>query len=360
MENMSAGIHLKSPVVPAAVRWFVLLLFVLGTLAGSAQIGGESTYRFLSLTNSARMAALGGSQAALRDSTDLNLPFHNPALLQESMTNQLLVNYVNYMTDINYGYAAFAFRMGKTGKAGVASVGMHYINYGDFIEAGEDGIITGLPFTAGEYALNLMWSNNFRKWRYGVNLKPVLSVFESYQSFGLAADAGVAWFSGNNRTSLGLVARNFGTQITTYYEDGEKEALPLDVMAGFSQKLAHAPILFSVTAHHLNHWDLANLDESEITDEFVIEPQESLGKQIMRHMLLGTEVMPTKNFTLRAGYNYHLRQELKLEQRLSTVGFSLGFGVKIKRFRLDYSTTRYHLAGSSNHISLAINMGSNF
>ena len=66
--------------------------------------------------------------------------------------------------------------------------------------------------------------------------------------------------------------------------------------------------------------------------------------------------MPSRNFTLRAGYNYHLRQELKLDQKLSTVGFSLGFGVKVKRFRLDYSTTRYHLAGTSSHFSLAINL----
>lgn len=336
---------------------YLVLIFWLITIRISAQIGGETTYQFLTLTNSARVASLGGIQVAINDSTDLNLPFYNPALLREAMAGQLLVSYVNYMTDINYGYASYAASFPKYGNV---AVGMHYVNYGDFIDADENGVISGNHFKAGEYALNLIWSNQWKKWRFGVNLKPVFSMFESYRSFGMAADAGVAWFSSNNLTTLGFVARNFGSQFTTYYENGNREPLPFDLMAGISQKLAYAPVVFSVTANHLNHWDLANLDEDEIPGEFVIEPQESFAKQFMRHLLLGMEVLPSKSFTLRAGYNYHLRQELKLDQKLSTVGFSLGFGVKIKRFRLDYSTTRYHLAGSSNLVSLGVNLNRNF
>jgi len=76
----------------------------------------------------------------------------------------------------------------------------------------------------------------------------------------------------------------------------------------------------------------------------------------MRHVILGVEILPSDNFTLRAGYNYQRRQELKFDDRLSTVGFSLGFGIKIKRFRFDFATSRFHLAGSSNLFSLAINL----
>ncbi len=338
-------------------RRYLVFIFMLIALRMSAQIGGETTYQFLTLTNSARIASLGGIQVAINDSADLNLPFYNPALLRDAMAGQLLVSYINYMTDINYGYASYAVALKKYGNA---AVGMHYVNYGEFIDADENGVISGNRFRAGEYALNLIWAHSWKKWRFGVNLKPVLSIFESYRSLGLAADAGAAWFSTNNRTTLGIAARNFGTQFTTYYENGHREPLPFDLMAGVSHKLAYAPLVFSVTANHLNHWDLAKLDEDEDPGEFVIEPRESFPKQVMRHLLLGMEVLPSRNFTLRAGYNYHLRQELKLEQKLSTVGFSLGFGVKIKRFRLDYSTTRYHLAGSSNLVSLAVNLNRNF
>lgn len=336
----------------------VILIFLLISLNSFSQIGGESTYQFLSLSNSARVAALGGIQVAIQDSTDLNLPFFNPALLRNSMNNHLLFSYINYISDINYGYASYARSLGEYG---TLAAGVHYINYGNFTEADEDGNITGALFKAGEYSLNLIWSNYYRRLWYGVTLKPVYSVFESYRSFGIAGDAGIAWTSGNNLTTLGIVARNFGTQITTYYENGEREPIPFDLMAGLSQKLAHAPVTFCLTAHHLNHWVLAKPDEGqeENTNDPFLPPAESLAKQVMRHLLAGLEVYPSKHFTLRAGYNYQLRQELKVEQKLSTVGFSLGFGIKVKRFRLDYSNVRYHVAGTSNLLSLTVNLNQN-
>ncbi len=328
--------------------------FLVFSFCVSAQIGGESTYRFLTLTNSARVASLGGSHVSINDSTDLNLPFHNPSLLRETMSGQVLVNYVNYLTDINYGYASYAIPL----KFGTIAAGMHYINYGNFQEASEEGELTGNQFKAAEYAMNIIWANNFKQWRYGFNIKPVLAVFENYQSMGMAFDAGVSWVSTNRLTSLGMAARNFGTQFTTYYDNGEKESLPFDLLAGISQKLAYAPLILSVTAHNLNNWTLARPEEETLTgEELFYEPAESMGKQLMRHLIFGMEVMPSPAFTIRAGYNYHLRQELKVEERLSTVGFSLGFGVKIKRFRLDYASTRYHIAGSSNHFSLAFDIG---
>ncbi len=337
----------------------ICLFFLLLSFQSAAQIGGENTYRFLSLTNSARVASLGGNHVSLMDSTDLNLPYHNPALLHSDMALKVLVNYVNYMTDINYGYASYAVPLTKFG---TVAAGMHYINYGNFTEANEEGEVTGIQFKAAEYALNLIWSHHYQRLRYGFNIKPVLSVFEKYQSFGMAFDAGMAWSAKNGRTMAGLAARNFGTQVTTYYDNGEKESLPFDVQAGFTHRLAYAPLQFSLTAHNLNNWTLGVPEKSNQEpegEELFLEPAESFGKQFMRHLIWGLEVMPSPHFTLRAGYNYHLRQELKVEERLSTVGFSLGFGVKIKRFRLDYANTRYHIAGSSNHFSLAFNISNN-
>ena len=92
----------------------------------------------------------------------------------------------------------------------------------------------------------------------------------------------------------------------------------------------------------------------------IFERDESFGKQLMRHTIIGVELLPSENFILRAGYNYQRRQELKFDDKLSTVGFSFGFGVKVKRFRLDYATSRFHLAGSSNLFSLAINLNESF
>ena len=89
------------------LKYYLVILFCFVIFSSSAQIGGESTYKFLDLTNSARIGALGGSQVALLDTTDLNLPYNNPALLHKSMEKKVLVNYVNYLTAINYRKASF-------------------------------------------------------------------------------------------------------------------------------------------------------------------------------------------------------------------------------------------------------------
>ena len=339
--------------------YYLVILFCFSIFTSTAQIGGESTYQFLELTNSARVAALGGTQIALHDTTDLNLPYCNPSQLHKAMSNRVLVNYVNYLTDINYGYASYA----KTYEGiGNFALGMHYINYGEFKEANELGKLTGNNFSAAEYALNIIYSRSYKRLKYGANLKPILSSFESYQSVGIAADLGVSFMSKTGLTNVALVASNIGTQITTYYDGGNREKIPFNLQAGISRRLKHAPLIFSITMQNLSNWDLANPepDPNNNDESIIFEPEEGFGKQIMRHTVLGIEILPSKSFILRAGYNYQLRQELKFDDNASSVGFSFGFGIKVKRFRLDYSNTRFHLAGSSNLFSLGINLNESF
>jgi len=231
-------------------KYYLVILFCFTMLAGKAQIGGEYTYQFLELTNSARIAAMGGNQIAILDSTDLNLPYHNPASLHKAMGNKVLVNYVNYMTDINYGYASFARSFDGVGNF---ALGMHYINYGDFKEATEFGELTGNHFKAAEYSFHIIYSNSYKRINYGAALKPILSSFESYQSFGIAADFGVSIASLSKYTNVSVVARNVGSQITTYYDNGDYEKIPFNLQAGISRRLKHAPINLALNMQYLNH-----------------------------------------------------------------------------------------------------------
>ncbi len=330
-----------------------LVIFSVGfSLASLSQIGGESTYEFLNLTNSARMAALGGNQVALNDSTDLNVSYNNPSLLRSDMKNMLVVNYVDYFAGVNYGYASYSF---GTPLPGNFAAGVHYINYGKFIEALPNGQKTGATFSAAEYALNLIWSHEYGRLAYGINLKPILSTFESYQSFGLAADVGVSLFSKNRNTVTSLVAKNIGSQISTYYDGADRESIPFDLQFGISKKLQHAPIRLAGTLQHLQKWDLSKPEEEQDGLTTVLK-EENFGQKLMRHVVLGIELLPSPNFTIRAGYNHQVRKELSLDEKMSTVGFSWGFGFRISRFHLNYGSARYHLAGSSNLISVALNL----
>ena len=78
----------------------------------NAQVGGKYAYQFLNLTTSPRMAALGGKNITNYD-YDPTQALVNPATINPSMDNHLSVNYVNYIGDVNYGSAAYAYLWDK-------------------------------------------------------------------------------------------------------------------------------------------------------------------------------------------------------------------------------------------------------
>jgi hypothetical protein len=319
-----------------------------------AQEGGDAVYEFLNLTNSARVGALGGNQVGMVD-TDLSFSYHNPAALTDTVSGYVTLNYVPYFANINYGYAAYARTFEKVG---TFSAGVHYINYGTFDRADEFGDING-TFTAGEYAILLTYSRQLSKrFNAGITMKPVISSFEQYHSFGLAFDVGFMYSSKNKLFNAGIVLKNFGSQITTYNETNEP--LPTDLQIGMSFKLAHAPFRFSLTAQDLLNFDLTyTLPDEENNDPIEFEDNSpGFGDKLMRHMVFGFEFAPSKNFFVSGGYNHRRRKELVVDSKASTVGFSWGFGFRVYKFRFAYGSARYHIAGSSNHFSISTNLSS--
>ncbi len=330
-------------------------LLMLLLQSGLAQKGGESTYTFLDLTNSARVAALGGEVVSLLDH-DINLVFHNPALLTSEINNSLNINYVNYFAGINFGYTSYGFSIEDVGNF---VTGIQYVNYGIFDRTDELGVSQG-TFRASEYALNLVYSRAFldTSLTVGVNLKPIFSSFEQYTSFGIAADVGITYHFEKSLTTLGLVARNMGAQITSY--TAEREKLPFEVQAGITQGLAHAPFRFSITFQHLERWDLTytvkdNKETITVGDEIEKNQFDIFGDKLMRHMVFGMEFLLGKNFHMDFGYNYKRRKEMKVNVHPGLVGFSVGFGFRISKFHMAFGHSSYHLAGGTNHFSLTTN-----
>jgi len=336
---------------------FVLLVFF--GISSIGQVGGSSTYGFLKLTNSARVAAIGGQNISIADG-DLNFVYHNPALLNKSMSSNLVLNYVNYFAGINYGYTSFAKDFNRLG---VFAAGLHYINYGKFIKADPSGKITG-EFKAFELAINLFWAKPIidSMLTLGVNVKPIYSQLETYNSFGLALDAGINYQSKNHLFSGSLVIKNIGTQLKPYYP-GNYEPLPFDIQIGISQRLEHAPFRFSVLYHHLFKWDLTyniygNPSFTSTTSQGVDQKEYEFNifDNFFRHTIFGLEFLPSKNFVVMLGYNHQRRKELMLPTRPFLVGFSWGIYLNISKIKLSFGQSIYHLAGSSNHFSVSFNL----
>ncbi len=279
--------------------FFVFFSLLLGIKIFS-QVGGAYTYAFLNQTNSARVASLGGKSISLSDG-DLNMPFHNPSLLSDEMDNHLVMNYVGYFADIKYGYVSYAKSFDSLGNF---AIGLHYMDYGEFQSADIFGERSG-TFHAAEYALNIIYSRKIDSFiTVGAILKPIYSSFESYNSIGLAADIGINYYHPVKLFSASMVFKNIGSQITTYYGGGDREAIPFEIQAGVSQKLAHAPFRFSLTLQHLQKWNLQYETDLENQNSFIYEEEVittsekigEIGDNLLRHAILGLEFIPGKNF----------------------------------------------------------------
>ncbi len=265
------------------------------------------------------------------------------------MNKNLALNYVNYFAGINYGLAMYSRSYPGTGNF---AAGLTYLNYGSFTETDISGIITG-NFSAAEYALSFIYSREIDSlFTIGVTFKPILSQLEKYTSFGFAFDLGASYHNRSKLFSAGLVIKNAGYQVTSYAGEPHQK-LPFEIQAGFSQSLAHAPFRFSLTLRHLEKFDLTyQYTVPAISVDHKVES--GFLENAMRHAIVGVELIPHKNFYFSAGYNYQRRKELQIESKVSTVGFSWGFGINTSVLNIEFGRATYHLAGSSTNVSLIL------
>jgi hypothetical protein len=322
------------------------------------QPGGKA-FQFLEITNSARIAALGGDAVAIHDD-DPELAYLNPAMLNRDMHHHLALNYVKYFAGTNFGFASAAARLGQKG---TIAGGIHYLNYGAFEGADETGLLTG-KFRAADYSVNVMYSHPVDSLiTFGFTVKTIFSDYEMYNSTALAVDAGITYNNPDSKFTAGLVIRNLGFQVNAYYPNGSHEPLPFNIALGISQGLQYAPITFYILANHLEKWDLTYVTTEEENNSMAITGESSsksdfdvFADKFMRHILLGTEFNIGNNLVLRAGYNYRRRQELKIDAKPGMVGFTLGIGIKLSKFRISYGRAIYHLAGGTNQFSFSMNL----
>lgn len=337
----------------------VIVFLVLMSLEISAQTGGATIYQFLTLPNTARVTALGGSLITVSDD-DGALAFQNPSALNDAMHNQISFSQSFYLADINYSTLSYTRTIGELNYF----AGLQYMNYGDFLRTDETGFSTG-NFSANEFAASVGAGYQYSdRISFGGTLKFINSQFEVYNSYGMAADLGAMYQDTSRNLTMGFTVSNLGRQFRTYHTDN-LEDLPFNVQFAISKRLQHLPFRYTFTFHNLQQWDLTYNDPNaeNATLLFGETPTEQgdiavFADNLARHIMLSGEFLlgRRENLRLRFAYNHLRRRELMVDNTLGLMGFSLGFGLKISKFRIDYGRSIYHLAGGNTHLTISTNL----
>lgn len=331
---------------------------LLVSISARAQVGGQQTFSFLNLPAGAKQAGLGGVNVSARDG-DATMLFASPALLNAEMDGTVALGYVDYLADIRQTSAAYVFNTKNAGRFGI---GLTYMNYGKFEQFDAAGNALG-DFSVNEYAVGVSDAYTSGNFTLAGTLKLAVSGIAGNHSVGALADVGALFKHPEQDFNVGLTVRNVGYQLKSYVGSG-REPMPLDVLIGTSFKPEHMPLRVSLTAHNLQKLDIVYLNPNDRgrLDENgqEIRPKKTLGDKIARHFVVGGELILSKNFNLRVGYNHLQRRELRLENASAGAGLSVGAMIRISQFQLDYTRAYYHASGAGNYFTVARNFDSLF
>jgi len=302
--------------------------------------GGKSTFDFLQLPTSVRAAALGGTNVSIIEN-DLSLVFQNPAFLGQEMNLSLSAGYLSYVGDIKMGNIAFAKSLGERSAWGVGFV---YSDYGKMMETTEDNVILG-DLNASDICGNIFFSRDLTdKIRGGVAAKFIYSNYAYNTAIGLGVDLGLSYYDKDHDLSIGFTGKNLGRQIKSYETDLAN--LPWDIQLGLSQKLAHAPIRYSITAANLNQWQFYNVNGGK----------DAFATTLLKHFIFGVEILFTDNFWVGVGYNTKRGSDLHLIEGNKFGGFSIGAGLKVKAFGFGCSIGQYNPSSTSLMLSVTTSL----
>jgi hypothetical protein len=318
----------------------------------SQTLGGDAAFNFLKLSPSPQLTALGGVNGSVI-SKDVSLTYYNPALLRPDLHSQVAADFTLFYAGIKnvHSQAAYYKENWKT----TFGIGINYFHYGSTDQTDASGNIMG-TFRPYDYVVQVSAARKYlERWFYGATLKYIQSSYGLYGSNALALDFGLNYYDSSSRFQVYFLARNMGTQLSTY--GGVAEDMPFDLQLGITKRLKNAPFQFSVAAQRLHQFDLVYNDTTFNDSEGVSDPNDGFMANLFRHFVFATQVFIGERLEFTVGYNVLRRSELSINNSSNGLtGISFGAGVNLKKMQIRYSRSQYQASTGLNQFGINIRL----
>ncbi|MCX6133540.1 MAG: type IX secretion system protein PorQ [Ignavibacteriales bacterium] len=306
------------------------LIFLLGLCGMASLAQDKGTFSFLRNEVGARAAGLNGSFASMTN--DPNLIFYNPGALTTLTQPRGSAGFLKHLLDVNSGYLSYARSVDGVGTVGG---GIIYVDYGSFNQTDESMNSLG-TFSARDIALIMGIGRSIDDvTSVGMSLKLIYSSIGEFKSSGIAIDAGILYQVPSQNITIGASVLTLGTQLQSY--NGTKESLPLDVKIGITKRPEHLPVLLNLDFHHIMDKQEKALDH-------------------LSSFSFGAELLMSESVRLRVGYNNQQRKDLKLGTSAGLAGISLGGGILLGEYVIDYAFNSYGKIGGLHRVSVGMGL----
>lgn len=322
--------------IPVNHKKSAIMLLLIGSLIASGSSFafkkvGVTSFQFLKVMPGARSTAMGEAYSSLATGSDAM--FWNPAMLTQKDRFSASISDVDWFLDT--GQRSFSASYSHYGTWAIGVMGM-YADYGEIevttveqlkpLSDGYNPGLTGEVINPGANVLGIgiarMLTNKFA---FGVTAKLATENMDVKQKSVLMFDGGIYYNTDWRSIQLAATLRHFGPEVE-YYD--KSYPLPQTMNIGISAYLFSPGenLFFSATNQAL----LLAFD--------IVQPRD-----YDQQYNFGLEYAFSDFFFARGGYKLNY----------DTAGYCLGFGLKYKVFKIDYSFNDYgEYLGNINRFSL--------
>jgi hypothetical protein len=286
---------------------------------------GKTSATFLKIGLGARPVAMGESFAGISD--DINAVYWNPSGLIQLDKNEITATHTEWFSDIRYEFAGMSIRFDKD-NVGAVSIGGLYMSDLErrtYLEKPEDE--PTLPegtFGSKDIFAMLSYAHRIGKdISVGGNLKFIYEGIDIYSGFSFALDLSCL-YKLNDRLTFGGIFQNIGPHLKlreVYYW------LPINLKLGIG---------FKIPEYNL----ILGFDINQPIDNYI-------------KLSVGAEYNLNNLIFVRAGYRYKwFGNDLG-----DLSGLTLGLGIKLEPYRIDYAFVPFGDLGVTHRISLNVKFG---
>jgi hypothetical protein len=283
---------------------------------------------------------------------EVGLTANNPALLQQKVSHQINTSFNAFLA----GAKAYGLTGAGYSKKLQTTFGghVHFLDYGYLPATDAAGNVMG-QFRPVDYVVQGSAARKYlQRWSYGLTVKFIQSSYGQYRSSAIATDIGLHYNDSSRLFSAAVVVKNMGVQIKSYTT--EKEELPFDLQAGLTKRLLKAPFAFSLTAQHLQTFDIYYNDTTFNRDNNFSPPSSAINK-LLTHLVLATHVYAGKQLEAIVAYNFLQRRDLSIDSEAAGfTGFSAGLRIQFNKLQVLYARSAYQRGVAANQIGVTIHL----
>ncbi|MDX9869320.1 MAG: PorV/PorQ family protein [Candidatus Cloacimonadales bacterium] len=306
----------------------IITLLLCMQLFATHKNAGTAGFQFLKMHYSARALGMANAFTAAKD--DVDLVYFNPAGLAKRNSSAMKSNYINYVDDMNGGSFAFVMTYTEQMKAAIFA---QYLNSGSMqrtIIADDGSYAFDGEFSASEMVIGVSLAQTVHEMLdLGVNVKYMLENLDDESASAAVIDLGLIHQTQNENLVIGASIRNIGLQLSYFTEEKIKEKMPTVLAIGanytFNEKLC------------------GSLD--------LVRP---LDNDVYAKLGIEYEVVPI--MSIRAGFDSRSSDYRAGGTFDAMSGLSAGFGIRYKRYILDYGVASMGDLGWNNQISIGYSL----